>query len=77
MLILEVMVVLNVMFWILMLVVALVMDTQVKYKLKRKNLVYYKWTTLSNENLENIEIIGIDTQATIKRMFKNMAKLLE
>ena len=77
MLILEVMVILNVMFWMLMLVVALVMDTQVKYRLKRKNLVYYKWTTLSNENLENIEIIGIDTQATIKRMFKNMAKLLE
>ena len=59
----------------MMLVTAMVMDTECKYRLKKGNLYYYKWTTLSNIG-SDVEILGIEKIRIVMKITENIRKLL-
>ena len=61
--------------WSVFLMMALVLDTECKYRLKKGNLYYYKWTTLS-EIGEGVEILGIDKVRIVTKITENIRKLL-
>lgn len=75
MIILNVMIILNIIFWLMMLVTAMVMDTECKYRLKKGNLYYYKWTTLSNIG-NDVEILGMEKIRIVMKITENIRKLL-
>lgn len=61
--------------WTMFLAMAVVLDTECKYRLKKKNLYYYKWTTLSNIG-SDVEILGIDKIRIVIKITENIRKLL-
>lgn len=75
MLVLKVLMVLFVALWSMFLMLAVVLDTECKYRLKKGNLYYYKWTTLS-EIGEGVEILGIDKIRIVMKITENIRKLL-
>lgn len=75
MMILKGLMVFFVVLWSVFLVMAVMLDTECKYRLKKGNLYYYKWTTLS-EIREGVEILGIDKVRIVTKITENIRKLL-
>ena len=61
--------------WSVFLAMAVMLETECKYRLKKGNLYYYKWTTLS-EIGEGVEILGIDKVRIVTKITENIRKLL-
>lgn len=61
--------------WTMFLLMAVVLDIECKFKLKKKNLIYYKWTTLAEIN-SDVEILELDTIRIVHKMIELIAKLL-
>lgn len=61
--------------WTTFLAMAVMLETECKYRLKKGNLYYYKWTTLS-EIGEGVEILGIDKIRIVMKITENIRKLL-
>lgn len=75
MVVLEVMVVLNVIFWMLMLVTALVLDTECLFQIKKGNLIYCKWTSLSKIK-NDVEVRKVLKIKAFQEIVKSLRRLL-